>query len=397
MLMRRSYKFRLDPSKTQKVMLQVWLDRCRELYNACLEVRKNHWERAKKSISLYDQVKELPEVKRECPEFKEINSQVLQTVPAKLDVAFRAFFRRTKAGQTPGYPRFRSSNRFNSFIHPQASVCKWTEKKVYLPCFGWVRWKPWKDLDTEGITPKTLTFKKEADGWYCIVSCEVEQPQPLESTGKHIGIDLGLHHLVATSDGDFLGNLEPIKRQEKRIRKLQSIAEKRKKSSHRRRKAVDQIAKAHQHLERSKKAQLDIISRNLVNENDLIAVEDLEIAQLINLQSLTPTMTRGIHRNFRLASLGLFTHMITYKAEEAGRLVIRVNPRGTSQECSTCGQIVPKDLSVRVHKCPYCGLGIDRDTNAAKNILKRTASKKRVPPAPVVPRDYEDQLRILTT
>ena len=390
--MRRSYKFRMYPNKTQEALLGVWLDRCRELYNACLEIKRTWYKAIGRSPTQYDLDKQLPEVKRQCPEFKEVNAAVLQNVILKLDNAFKGFFRRCKTGETPGYPRFKSFSRFNSFTHPRVGygTCKLTDKKVYLPNFGWIRWKPWKDLEDSAINPKTLTFKKEADGWYCVVSCEVEQLQPLNPTGRQIGIDLGLHNLVATSDGDFLGDIEPLKVAERKIRRIQSITDRRKRGSNRRKKTAVRVARASQHLERSRKTQLDVISRKIVRENDLIAIENLDLIQLTNLKSLTPTMTKGVHRNFRLAALGIFTHMISYKAEEAGRTVVRVNPRGTSQECSGCGKIVPKDLSVRVHKCPHCGLEIDRDTNAAKNVLNRALVK--VPPAPTVPRGCEDQL-----
>ena len=385
-MIRRSYKIRLYPNQTQEDNLQVWLDRCRDLYNACIEVKKNHWKSAKISLSFWDLQKELPKVKKECPEFKEVNAAVLQDVNGRVDKAYRAFFRRCKSGEKPGYPRFKSFNRYDSFTHPQAERCKWTSKRVYLSNFGWIRWKPWKDF--EECTPKTLTFKREADGWYCIVSCELENPIPLEPTGKEIGIDLGLHNLVATSDGDFLGDLNPLKKAEIKLRKLQEIKDRKKKGSNRRKKAVKQVAKAYQHLTRAKKYQLDVISRKLVNENDLIAIEDLDLVQLTNLGG-DNAQGRGLRRNFGLAAFGILTHMLTYKAEEAGRSLVKVDPRGTTQECSECGIVVPKDLSVRTHSCPHCGLILDRDTNAAKNVLKRgqTLIRITVPPAPSITLD----------
>lgn len=398
--MRRSYKFRLYPNKTQEAELQVWLDLCRDLYNGCLEIKRLYYKKTGKSPSGFDLMKQLPEVKKECSEYGEVNSQVLQQVIAKLEIAYRAFFRRIQNGETPGLPRFKGKKRYNSFTYPQASTTKWADKSVYLPCFGWIKWRPWRDLDVPEITPKTMVFKKEADGWYCYVSCVVEQPQPLEPTGKEIGLDLGLHHLVATSDESFLGDLDALKKQAKKIVKLQAKMDRGKKGSNQRKRAVNQFLRANQKLTRTKKYQLDCISRKLINENDIISIEDLDVDQLIN-KGDDSAQDVGKRRNFRLASLSTFTHMLTYKAEEAGRLLVKVDPKNTSQLCSRCGAYVYKDLDVRVHDCPHCGLVLDRDTNSAKEILARGILRIRgsvvsdackVPPAPAATLSCDDWL-----
>jgi putative transposase len=218
--------------------------------------------------------------------------------------------------------------------------------------------------------PKTLTVKKEADGWYVILSCEVEKPEPLPETGKVVGIDLGLHHLVATSDGEFLGDIESLKRDARKLKTAQRAVCRKAKGSNRRKVAVQFLARRSQDLQRRRKAQLDRITRKLINKYDVIIIEALKVVQLINLGG-NDAQGRGLRRNWRQAAIGILIHMLVYKAAEAGRLVIKVDPRGTSQECSVCGAIVPKGLSTRVHRCTCCGHVQDRDVNAAVNVLAR--------------------------
>jgi len=366
---RRAYKFHLYPNRGQAQKLVDWLGLCCQLYNACLQQRREAWKRQRKSLSMFDQQYQLPEMKAENLEFKIVNSQVLQNVCNRADLAFKAFFRRCKAGQNPGYPRFKPIQRYRSFTHPRACHTKWTEQRLYIPNLGWIRWRPPATL--EGVTRvKTITVKREADGWYAILSCEIETPEPLPATGRTIGIDLGLENLVMTSDGEVLGDLAPLKRAERKLRRQQRIVSRRKRGSNRRKKAVAILARRYQDLARARLDQLHKISRKLVNGNDVICIEDLDIEQLINLGGRN-AQGRGLRRNFRHAALGTLTWMLTYKAESAGRRLVKVDPRGTSQVCSGCGERVPKQLKDREHHCPHCGLRLHRDHNSALEIEKR--------------------------
>lgn len=368
-MLRRAHKFKLYPNQAQRSKLTHWLNLCCQLYNACLQQRREAWKRQRKSLWLFDQQNQLPEMKLENPEFKTVNAQMLQDVCNRADKAFKGFFRRLKMGKIPGYPRFKSTPRYRSFTHPQADHAKWKLSHLRIPSFGWVRWRPPAIL--EGVTRvKTITIKREADGWYAILSCEIETPEPLPTMDKTVGIDLGLENLVMTSDGEILGDLAPLKYAERKLRRQQRIVSRRKKGSNRRRKAVQILARRYQDLARARNDQLHKISRKLVNENDVICIEDLDIQRLINLGGRN-AQGRGLRRNFRHAALGALTWMLTYKAEEAGRRLVKVDPRGTSQICSRCEERVPKELQDRKHDCPHCGLSLHRDHNSALEILKR--------------------------
>jgi putative transposase len=319
-------------------------------------------------MSFYEQGNQLPEFRKEFPEYATVNAAVLQNVVRRVDKAFRAFFRRLKIGQKPGYPRFKTASRYRSFTHPQASRAKWRASHLYLPSFGWIRWRPPAQIN-KGVKVKTITVVREADGWYAVLSCEVPRPEPLTATGNVVGIDLGLKNLVALSDGNVLGDLEHLKAVEKRIRLAHKNADRKKKGSNRWRKAVQALARKYQNLERARKDQLHKISTYLVQNYDVICIEDLNVQQLINLGSKGAS-GRGLRRNFRHAAFGTLISMLSYKAEEAGRALVKVDPRGTSQTCPECGSVEKKVLKQRRHNC-VCGCSLDRDHAAALIVLQR--------------------------
>jgi putative transposase len=173
--MRKAFKFRLFPNKQQEEKLFWTLNRCRELYNAALSERKDAYRMAGKSISYYEQKRDLPEIKEIRPEYHDIHSQVLQDVLLRLKRAFDNFFERVKNGQTPGYPRFQGRNRYDSFNYPQSGFSL-EEKYITLSKIGTLRIKVHRKV--EG-TIKTCTIKHEAGQWYVILSCEVDTPELL--------------------------------------------------------------------------------------------------------------------------------------------------------------------------------------------------------------------------
>ena len=288
--------------------------------------------------------------------------------------------------KTGGFPRFKSKNRFSSFTHPQGKALKVDEHSFYLPSFGWLKfWDP-----GEGSRPfstckvKTVTMKRLPDGWWASFSVEVIQPRAvLVPAGKAIGIDLGLTNFVTCSDGQVLGDLKPIKREERRIRLCQRSLSRKHKGSNRYRKQKALLGKRHLRLDRMKRQQLHSVSRKILNDNDLIAVEDLDVKGMLEAPAKPGSVVNlaGLRRNIGLAGWAQFVWMLVYKAEEAGRRVVKVDPRGTSQECSSCGRVVKKDLRVRLHDCPHCGLKIDRDLNAARNVLQRAEQTGGIPPS----------------
>jgi len=361
--MRRSYKFRIQPTKAQEINLQRLLDQCRFLYNCALEQRILGWKQHKRTLSYYDQCLELKHVSKQVEGYDTIYSRVLEQVLQKLDKAYKAFFRRVKRGEKPGFPRFKSRDRYDSFTYNRTGF-KFDRPRLHLSKLGHFRWSPYRELPPDAKV-KEVTVKREADGWYAVLSCELPLPEPLPKTGKVIGIDLGMQALVATSDGVLIERQRVYARNEKKLKHAQRTVSRRKKGSNRRRKAVKVLAKAWQKVTRTRKYILDGVSKQLVQNYDLIAVEDL------NLKGMSQGLNRGFRRSFKDVGMGMLLHMLSYKAEEAGRIVVKVDPRGTSQECSGCGMTVKKSLRERSHSCPYCNLVLDRDVNAAKNVLDR--------------------------
>lgn len=368
-LAHRTHQFRIHPTEAQIPALETMLDRCRMLYNAALEQRITAYKRCGKSLSYFDQTKEVTALRREFPEFKAMNSDLLRSTVKRLDLAFQSFFRRIKHRKKPGFPRFKCEDRFRTLEFKDNG---WrydpANSRLFITGVGNMRVKAYRELPG---TLKRIRIIKKADGWYADFICVDVPTEPLPTTGKEIGIDLGIKNLVTTSNGDTLGDIGPARQAEKRLRMAQKNLSHKKKGSNRHKKAKQIVARRWLDLARSRKAMLDRISKKLIDENDVIAVEDL------NIKSMIAGTHRSIRRDIGLAGWGRLIQMIVYKAESAGRTVIKVNPRGTTQDCSRCGTTVPKDLSVRIHACPECGLVLDRDLNAAINVFQRGLRLRR--------------------
>jgi putative transposase len=375
----RNYKFRLYPTRAQQAALAQTLELCRQVYNTALEQRISAWRRCRKSLTFFDQAKELSPLKKSCPEFKSVYSQVLLSPLDRLDKSFKNFFRRVKAHQTPGFPRFKGRDRFDSFAYTQNGFSLDEQSsRVSLSKIGNLKIKQWRTLPGK---PKRVTIKREADGWYAIFCCE-SAPVLLSSTGKETGFDVGLTSLVTDSSGAEYGSLQELKTAELALRKSQRAFARKKKGSVRRQRQRTLLAKKHQQFARRRAHALHQISRDIIRENDLIALEALDIRQMVRKpeqakKGLTKKQRTGLRRNIHQAAWGQLRAQISYKAEEAGRKVVLVDPRGTTQNCSTCDTVVPKTLRDRMHNCPACGLVLGRDHNAAINILKRALRARR--------------------
>lgn len=384
--MRKAYKFRLSPNKQQEEKLFWTLNRCRELYNAALSERKEAYRMAGKSISYYEQKRDLPEIKEIRPEYNDIYSQVLQDVLLRLKRAFDNFFRRVNEGQTPGYPRFQGRNRYDSFTYPQSGIAL-EEKKITLSKIGTLQFKVHRKV--EG-TIKTCTIKHEAGQWYVILSCEMNQPEQLPVSLEDVGIDLGIIHFAALSNGEFLKSPRHYRKAEKKLKKLQEALSRKKRGSHRRAAAVKAVAKAHRKVRNQRRDFAHKATRKLVNRYQVIVLEELQTKNLIKRPKPKQdeetghylpngaAVKGGLNKSISDAGWGMFTEMLQVKAASAGRVVAFVNPKYTSQICSKCGVISPKTLEERWHSCA-CGCELDRDTNAAKNILKKHAGAGSVP------------------
>ncbi len=355
---RKTYTFKLKPTPDQERAMEFVLRRCRELYNAALQERRDAWQKCGVGITVAGQSAQLPDIKEVRPEYRDIHSQVLQDVLTRLDRAFQAFFRRVKNGEKPGYPRFQGANRYNSFTYKQfGNGATLDNGFLVLSKIGRiaVRWS----RPLEG-TPKTVTVSKEADGWYVCFSCVEVPVQPLPPTGQETGIDLGLESFATLSTGTMIHNPRGYRRAERRLKTAQRRVSRRKKDSNRRRKAVQLLAKAHQKVKRQRVDFHHKVALQLVRQNDTIYHEDLQTANMLKNHHLAKSIADAGWRRF--------LSILAAKAAYAGRRVVAVPPAYTSQTCSGCGVIVHKGLSVRWHSCPDCGTSLHRDHNAAKNI-----------------------------
>ena len=355
---RKTFKYKLLPTPEQEQTMAFVLRRCRELYNAALQERRDAWQKCHKNITCTHQSAELPAIKDVRPEYHDVHSQVLQQVLTRLDRAYQAFFRRVEQGEKPGYPRFQSANRYHSFTYKQfGNGATLANGDLILVKIGRiaVKWsRPLQD------TIKTVTITHEADGWYCCFSCVDVPVQPLPPTGQATGIDVGLKVFLVTAEAEVVQNPRYYRTVEKALAKAQRRVSRRKKGSKRRRKAVALLARKHQKVKRQRRDFQHKTALTLLRQYDIIYLEDLPVANLVQNSHLAKSISDAGWAQFRIILEG--------KAAYAGRRVIAVSPAYTTQDCSGCGERVEKSLSVRTHICPSCGLVLDRDENAARNI-----------------------------
>ncbi|HEU5346081.1 MAG TPA: transposase [Ktedonobacterales bacterium] len=347
--LRKAYKYKLKPTPKQARELEQTLWRCRTLYNTALEQRITAYRRCGITITCYQQQAELPELKAAFPEYAAIHSQVLQDVLTRLDTTYQAFFRRVRAGQTPGFPRFQGRDRYHSFTYKQyGNGAHLDNGFLVLSKIGRVavRWS----RPLEG-TPKTVTISREADGWYAILSCADVPAQPLPPTGCETGIDVGLKVFLITAAGEVVGNPRLHRRGEKKLAKAHQRVSRRKKGSQRRGKAKALLGKAYQKVKRQRADFHHKTALKLLRQYDTIFLEDLQVANLVRNHHLAKSILDAAWTQFRT--------ILTYKAACADKRVVAVPPASTSQDCSGCGERAPKSLSVRTHVCPSCGLVLE--------------------------------------
>jgi len=364
--LRKTYKYRLKPTPEQERTLERVLWACRRLYNTGLEQRITLYRQRGVSVSRHGQEAELKDLRAAMPEYAAIHSHVLQDVLARLDKTYQAFFRRIREGQTPGFPRFQGSGRFNSFTFKEfGNGAMFDNGFLVLSKIGRMalRWS----RPLEGA-PKTVIISREADGWYVCISCTDVPMQALEPTGQETGIDLGLESFATLSDGTMIHNPRCYRRAERRLRMAQRKVSRRKKGSHRRRKAVKLLAKAHLKVKRQRTDFKHKAALQLVREYDTMYHEDLQVANMLKNHHLAKSIAD--------AGWSQFLNILAATAAYAGRRVVAVPPAYTSQTCSGCGVVVKKGLSVRWHSCPECGTSLHRDHNAAKNIERLGQSRR---------------------
>lgn len=359
--MLRSFRYQILPTKAQEHSLNEWFRRTCELYNAALQERRDAWKMQQVSVSCFDQNKQLPAIREARPEYNNIPISVLRGTLRQLDKSFGAFFRRCKSGEKPGFPRFKKSSRWSTLAIDdlgKKNPIVAGGKRLAIPLLGKIKLRLHRPI--EG-TPKSLRISLMNGRWYVSISCEGVAAKPLSTNDKSVGVDLGLLQFAATNDGQLFDNPRPLKAARLKMERAQRRVTRRRKGSKRRRAAVGLLQRKYAHVTNIRRENHILVSKNLVANYDTIFVEDL------NMKGLTKSyLAKSIHD----AGWSGFLHWLNVKAEEAGRKVVKVNPAGTSQICSGCLSEVRKDLSIRIHNCPTCGLSIDRDVNAACNILR---------------------------
>lgn len=363
--MLKTYKYRIYPTKAQERILNKMLEQCRWLYNKVLETRKNVYEQEGKSLGLYDTQNMIPQWKKEKESLKLVHSLVLQNVNIRVDLAFKAFFRRVKAGEKPGYPRFKGYGRYDSMTYPQyGNGANLVDDKLNLSKLGSVKVKLHRELCG---TPKVVTVRRGSSGkWFVTFACECES-EPLPEEIKAVGIDVGLQHFATLSNGEHIANPRFFRKEEKALAKAQRRMSKEVKGTPERAKRRKVVSRIHERINNRRTDFAHQTSRRLVNEFNLIAFEDLDVKQM--MERKTEVFGNKLNKSIADVAWNQLVQFTSYKAVDAGRSVVLVDPRNTSKKCSRCGVLVPKDLSVRVHSCPTCGFVLNRDHNAAINIL----------------------------
>ena len=358
----KTFKYRLYPTPAQEKRLELCLNAARNWYNMCIAERKYSYELEGRSVGLYEQLRLVKRYKAAFRQFKDVHSHIFQVATADCDKAFKAFFRRTKAKETAGYPRFKGYWHFDSFGYKEyGNGFKLDGKRLKLSSVGRVAVR-WHRVIEGQI--KTVRIARQAGKWFAAFSCAVPDPVPLEKTGTMVGIDVGLSALYTTSDGLKVDNPRWYRTSQRALKLAQRAVNRKAKGGKNRRKALRRVQRIHEQVSNQRKDFLNKLAHRLTQDHDRIAIEDLKINNMVRNHKLSKSILD--------AGWGYFTTRLTIKAANAGRELVFVNPTYTSKCCSTCGHEFENfSLSVRWLNCPHCGLSIDRDHNAAINILNR--------------------------
>lgn len=363
----KSLKYKIRrPSRRIVERFEQTLAVCCELYNAALQERRDAWKLNCVTVNYHIQRAQLPEIKSDREDVAAAYAQVLQDTLRRVDKTFKAFFRRVKAGQKAGFPRFKSIRRYDSFTYPQfgpSGGFKVEGDKLTLSKIGSMRLRLSRPIEGK---IKTCTIKREVSGWFVVFAVEENQCRYFPKTGESVGIDVGIENFATLSTGEAIPNPEFLRKAGRELKSAYRKVSRCKKGSNRCRKAIQLLAKKYQKITRQRLDFFHKLSLRLVKDFDEVIFEDLNIAGMVKNHSLAQSICD--------ASWGMFTAIHIVKAASAGRSVVKVPAAFTSQDCSACGHRVRKSLAVREHRCAACGLVLHRDHNAALNIQARAAS-----------------------
>lgn len=385
------YKYRIFPTKAQARQLDETLETCRQVYNSFLHWRTFAYDTEQKSVGRYEQEAALTHWKHqvsdgkiEHPELSDVHAHLLQNVAHRVDLAFRAFFRRMKAGdkeieRTPGYPRRKGVGQYDSFCFKQwGNGVQFKNGNLWLSKIGEIKCKVHRPLIGDA---KTCCLHRVNGKWFACITCEVEA-ECLPASEDAIGVDVGIKTFAALSDGTFIENPKFFRSEEVALSKAQRKLAKQKRGSKERKKAHKVVARVHERVRNRRHNFAHQTARKMVHQYGMIAVEKLSVKNMSKSPAPKQDMEAGeylpngasaksgLNKSILDAAWSQFRNILTSKAESACREVVAVRPEFTSQKCSGCGYTASKTLKERWHLCPMCGTSLDRDTNAAINILQ---------------------------
>jgi len=370
-MIRLSYKYHLKPSAEQVAALEKQLRLCRWTYNALLEHSLSE-RRAGRGTPTHKELTYLiPDMKAMKPELSNVFSQVLQNVAKRVRSGFEGYWNRRRVGLRAHLPRFRGEDRYDSLTYPQFGF-QLKDGVLCLSKIGDLRIIQHRSIEGK---VKTLTVtRSRARKWFAVFSCEVEE-KPIPGRLPSVGVDFGLNSLVALSDGTLIEAPRSYRGAEAKSRRAHRNLSRKRKGSRNREKARARLARVEERIANKRRDFAYKTARSIVNRYERVYVEDLKIANMVK--------DRRLGKSIGDAGWGMLRNALTYMAKMSEGVIAFVSPRGTSQTCSGCGAYVGKGLSVRTHRCPGCGLTIDRDVNAARNILRKGIGLERAEYTPV--------------
>ncbi len=383
-----TYRYKLKPTKAQYAELDRLLEAQRLLYNAALHERIEAWRKAGKSISKIDQNKSLTLIRSFDEGYASIPACLSRWSLARLDDAMTGFFARVKRGQNPGFPRFKPMSRWSSFGFDEFKGIRLREGRLlFKPLVGGLKLNQHRSIP-EGSSIKSCTFTRRGRHWWITMAVDVPAADRHVEPDTAVGIDVGIAQLATTSVGEHFENARPRSRRQRELRVAARALARCKRGSKRRRKVRARLAHLQRQVMDARNTHLHRVASELTRRYAFIAVEDLKLKNMTRSAAGTVAapgknvrQKSGLNWSLLDAAPGRLIELLTYKAERAGGMVVKVDPRGTSQECSSCGVTVEKKLSMREHRCS-CGAVLDRDHNAALNILNRAlvAHRRAKPP-----------------